>query len=172
MLAGTPSAAGTVSRPGSPSPQRLPAGVRLAAQPKGKKLGNGVGVPAPAAKLREGREGGLVCPWPLPPAALPAPQATCGPGCPRDGTARGRRGPGPGSGPVLTRCSLKPLLLFTVVCTDRAGQRSGCAEPSVPAEIWFWRDFPRRAFQKYHQVGRCCPKVRFLFRLTRGTLSL
>lgn len=86
MLMGTPSAAGTVSRPGSPSPQRLPAGVRLAAQPKGKKVGNGVGVPAPAAKLRDGREGGLVCPWPLPPAALPPPQAACGPGCPRDGT--------------------------------------------------------------------------------------
>lgn len=86
--------------------------------------------------------------------------------------ARGRRGPGPGSGPVLTRCGLKPLLLFAVVCTDRAGQRCRFAEPSVPAEIWFWRDFPRRAFQKYHQVGRCCPKVKFLFRLTRGTLSL
>ena len=102
------------------------------------------------------------------PTRPPTPHhAACGPGCPRDGTARRRRGPGPGSGLVLTRCSLKPLLLFTVVCTDRAGQRSGCAEPSVPAEIRFWRDFPRRAFQKHHQVGRCCPKVRFLFRLTR-----
>ena len=72
MLAGTRSAAGTVSGPGSPSPQRLPAGVRLAAQRKGNKLGNGVGVPAPPAKLRDGREGGLACPWLLPPAALPA----------------------------------------------------------------------------------------------------
>lgn len=38
VLAGTRSVVGTVSRPGSPSPQRLPAGLRLAAHCKGREI--------------------------------------------------------------------------------------------------------------------------------------
>lgn len=119
---GTPVAAGTDSRAGGPS-QHLPAGFTLAVGTPS----SGVGVPAAVATLRDQREGGRV-------RSRQFPQTV--PGRPSF------------SGRVVTRCGLKPFLLFMVSWRPRAG-----GQPTA-------RRFPRAGISGVcPQVGGSCPKV-------------